>query len=86
MNIFLGGLVCARHCAQGWGYNAEPARQLLPPSLMGHMFCQASLGAQTVKNLSAVQETWVRSLGWEGPLEIGVSLLSLFLIKDTFKF
>ena len=21
--------------------------------------------AQTVKNLSAVQETWVRSLGWE---------------------
>ena len=53
---------------------------------MGHMFCQASLGAQTVKNLSAVQETWVRSLGWEGPLEIGVSLLSLFLIKDTFKF
>ena len=25
--------------------------------------------AQTVKRLSAMQETWVRSLGWEVPLE-----------------
>ena len=25
--------------------------------------------AQTVKRLSTMQETWVRSLGWEGPLE-----------------
>ena len=31
-------------------------------------FC-ASLVAQLVKNLSAMQETWVRSLGWEDPLE-----------------
>ena len=30
---------------------------------------QASLVAQTVKCLSAIQETWVRSLGWEDPLE-----------------
>ena len=29
----------------------------------------ASLVAQWVKNLSAVQETWVQSLGWEDPLE-----------------
>ena len=29
----------------------------------------ASLVAQTVKHLSAMQETQVRSLGWEGPLE-----------------
>ena len=29
----------------------------------------ASLVAQTVKHLSAMQETWVRSLGWEDPLE-----------------
>ena len=32
-------------------------------------YIQASLVAQTVKNLPAVQETWVRSLGWEDPLE-----------------
>ena len=29
----------------------------------------ASLVAQTVKRLPAVQETWVQSLGWENPLE-----------------
>ena len=31
----------------------------------------ASLVAQLVKNLSAVQETWVPSLGWEDPLDKG---------------
>ena len=31
----------------------------------------ASLVAQMVKNLSAMQETWVQSLGWEDPLEKG---------------
>ena len=25
--------------------------------------------SQSLKNLPAVQETWVRSLGWEDPLE-----------------
>ena len=32
---------------------------------------QASLVAQTIKESGAVQETWVRSLGWEDPLEKG---------------
>ena len=27
------------------------------------------LGAQTVKRLAAVRETWIQSLGWEDPLE-----------------
>ena len=27
------------------------------------------LGGSAVKNLPAMQETWVRSLGWEDPLE-----------------
>ena len=31
----------------------------------------ASLVAQLVKNLPAMQETWVQSLGWEDPLEEG---------------
>ena len=30
---------------------------------------QTSLVAQTVKNLPAMQETWVHFLGWENPLE-----------------
>ena len=29
----------------------------------------ASLIAQLVKNLPAIQETWVQFLGWEDPLE-----------------
>ena len=33
------------------------------------MFVGASLGAQTVKNLSTIQETRVQSLSWEEPLE-----------------
>ena len=32
---------------------------------------RASLVAQLVKNPPAMQETWVRSLGWEDPLEKG---------------
>ena len=31
----------------------------------------ASLIAQLVRNLPAMQETWVQSLGWEDPLEKG---------------
>ena len=33
----------------------------------------ASLVAQTVKNLPAMQETQVWSLGWEDPLEMGTA-------------
>ena len=35
------------------------------------VFTTASLIAQLVKNLSAKQETLVRFLGWEDPLEKG---------------
>ena len=31
--------------------------------------------AQMAKNLPAIQETWVWSLGWEDPLEKGVATL-----------
>ena len=34
---------------------------------------RTSLVAQRVKNLPAIQETWVRSLGWEDPLEVGMA-------------
>ena len=41
----------------------------------------ASLVAQTLKNLPAVQETWVQSLGWEDPLEEGMATLSSILAE-----
>ena len=39
----------------------------------------ASLVAQMVKNLPAMQGTWVRSLGWEDPLEKGMDTPSSIL-------
>ena len=39
----------------------------------------ASLVAQLVRNLPAMQETWVRSLGWEDPLEKGTATHSSIL-------
>ena len=40
---------------------------------------RASLVAQLVKNLPAMQETWVQSLGWEDPLEEGMATHSSIL-------
>ena len=39
----------------------------------------ASLEAQLVKNLPAMRETWIRSLGWEGPVEKGKATHSSIL-------
>ena len=41
----------------------------------------ASLVAQIVKNLPAVQETWVQSLGWEDLLEEGMATHSSILAR-----
>ena len=40
---------------------------------------KASLVAQMVKNLPAMQETWVQCLGWEDTLEKVMSLNPVFL-------
>ena len=40
---------------------------------------ETSLVAQMVKNLPAVQETWVRSLGQDNPLEKGMATHSSIL-------
>ena len=46
---------------------------------MGYILLQASQVAQLVKNPPAVQETWVRPLGWKDPLEKGMALHSSIL-------
>ena len=43
---------------------------------------RASLVAQMVKNLTAVQETWVQSLVWEDPLEKGMATHSRILAGE----
>ena len=37
-------------------------------------YYRASLVVQVVKNLPAMQETWIPSLGWEDPLEKGMAM------------
>ena len=42
-------------------------------------YSSASLAAQLVKNLPAMQETWVQSLDWEDPQEKGTAIHSSIL-------
>ena len=44
------------------------------------IYSKTSLVAQSVKNLPAVWETWVRSLGWEDPLEKKMATHSSILV------
>ena len=46
---------------------------------MSYFGAVASLIVQLVKNLPAMQESWVRSLGWEDPLEKGIATHSNIL-------
>ena len=54
-----------RHPGEGIGYLLQ--------------YSWASLEAQLVKNLPAMRETWIRSLGWEGPVEKGKATHSSIL-------
>ena len=47
-----------------------------------NLICGASLVAQTVKNLPAIQETQVQSLGQEDPPEEGVATQSSILAQE----
>ena len=53
-------------------------------ALIKHMPCasSASLVAQLVNNLPTRQETWVRSLGWDDPLEKGMATHFSILAKS----
>ena len=57
------------------GLGRSPAEGISYPL----QFSWASLVAQLVKNLPVMWETWVRSLGWEDPLEKGKATHSSIL-------
>ena len=57
--------------------------KLHPPGLMLCRF-HFSFVAQTIKNLPAMQETWVRSPPWEDPLEKGMATHSSVLLWKEF--
>ena len=46
---------------------------------------KASLVAQMVKNLPALWETWIRSLGWGDPLEEGMATHSSIIARRILK-
>ena len=45
----------------------------VPASTRDEALFLGFLGGSEVKNLPAMQETWVQSLGWEDPLEEGTA-------------
>ena len=60
-------------CCDSWGRKESDTTEQLNPKTW------ASLVAQLVKNLFAMQETWVQFLGWEDPLEKGKATHSSIL-------
>ena len=71
------GPVCHRrrsflYSGDWFGIASKNCRPSLLSSLK-YLFNRACLVAQTVKNLPAMQETWVRPMGWEDPLEKGMA-------------
>ena len=52
----------------------------MPESVLNSKYIKrVSLMAQMVKNLPTLREAWVRSLGWEDPLEKRMAIHSTFL-------
>ena len=71
---FSGG-PAGKESACNAGYlSSIPGMRRSPGGGLGYplQYSWASLVAQTVKNPSAMQKTWVRSLGWVDPLEQGM--------------
>ena len=65
-------------CSHGFSWvGTSPERKRL--QLGSHLYDCASLVAQLVENPPAMRETWVRSLGWEDPLEKGKATHSSIL-------
>ena len=59
--------------AGGWGRGCSSRHNKMVGAQNKIKQKWASLVAQRVKNLLAMWETWVRSLGWEDPLENGMA-------------
>ena len=62
-------------------WTLEQKKNKIPgPKIWEPLLSRASLMAQKLKNLPAMWETWVRSLGWEDPLEEGMATHSSIIV------
>ena len=77
--IFVRSLALSISGNSVWGSLALNSISCNPPSIWPFSVYWASLVAQLEKNLPAMQETWVRFLGWEDPLEKGKATHSSIL-------
>ena len=70
------------HCRQNLGDPSSiPGLERSAGEGIGYplQYFWASLVAQVVKNLPAMWETWIQSLGWKGPMEKGKATHSSIL-------
>ena len=72
---FPGGSVDKESACNAGDSGLIPGSGRSPGEGIGYplQYSWASLMAQRVKNLPAMWETWVQSLGWEDPLEEGIA-------------
>ena len=75
INSFPGRAVGIESACNAGDPGSIPGSRRSPGKGIGYplQYSWSSLMAQTVKNLLAMQETWVQSLGWEDPLEKGTA-------------
>ena len=78
MRFYQGKGIPAAGMAEPWGNHQEVQSSVQVLNLT-YLKIRASLIAQLVKNLPAMQETWVLSLGWDDPLEKGKATHSSIL-------
>ena len=78
---FPGGSDCKESTCNAGNLGLIPEMGRSPGGGHGNLlqYSWASFVAQLVKNPPAMQETWVRSLGWEDPLEKGKATHSSIL-------
>ena len=80
---FLGSSVGKESACNAGGPYSIPASGSSPEKGIGYplLYSWASLVDQTVKNLPAMRQTWIGSLGWEDPLEEGMATHSSILAQ-----
>ena len=78
---FPGGSAGEESAYNAGGPSLIPGSERFPGEGISYplQYSWASLVAQMVKNLPAMWETWVQSLGWEDPLEKGKATHSSIL-------
>ena len=78
---FLGSSTCKKSACNAGDPSSIPGLKSSPGEGIGYplLYSWASLVAQLVKNLPAMWETWVPSLGWGNPLEEGMTTYSSIL-------